>query len=117
MAARKKAKRKRPASRKSTRGAAAPASTGDLVRRIAEQMAAGVERGLAKTLRKLPVRAATAAAKTKLKDAIAGLRRQAESFRQQAQELEARGAETAASVWRPLADRVDKTAQKLAQRL
>lgn len=80
-------------------------------------MAAGVERGLAKTLRKLPVRAATAAAKEKLKEAIAGLRRQAESFRQQAQDLESRGAEAAASVWRPLADRVEEAARKLGQRL
>ena len=80
-------------------------------------MAAAIERGLARTLRKLPARAATAAAKEKLKTAVAALRRQAESFRQQAQDLEARGAEATASVWRPLGDRLDKAAAELGRRL
>jgi hypothetical protein len=117
MAARKKAKRKPSARRKARAAPRRAESPGDLVVRIAEQMASAVERGLAKTLKKLPLRAATAAAKEKLKDAIGALRRQAESFRQQAQELEARGAEGAANVWRPLADRHDKTAAELARRL
>lgn len=121
MAARKKAKRKarkRTSKKKPVRKARGGGrSSGELVVRVAEQMAAVIERGLARTLRKLPVRAATAATKKTLKAAIAALRRQAESFRQQAQDLEARGAETTASVWRPLGDRLDRAAAELGRRL
>ena len=124
MAARKKAKRKarkRTARKKPVRKARAPArkreSSGDLVVRVAEQMADVIERGLARTLKKLPVRATTAAAKEKLKAAIAALRRQAGSLRQQAQELEVRGAEGPASVWRPLGDRLERAAAELRRRL
>lgn len=130
MAARKKTKRKarkRTSRKKAVRKARAPArkrraparkaggqSSVDLVVRVAEQMAGLVERGLARTLKKLPVRATTATAKEKLKGGIAALRRQAESFREQAQVLESRGAEATAAVWRPLGDRLDRAAAKPA---
>lgn len=118
MAARKKKAKRKPSARRKARAAPRKAeSTGDLVVRIAEQMASAVERGLAQTAKKLPLRAATTAARDKLKDAIAALRRQAESFRQEAQNLEARGAEAAAAVWRALADRHDKTVAEFARRL
>jgi hypothetical protein len=118
MAARKKTRRKR-ATRKTAprKRKAAKARPGELVMQVAGQMAAVIERGLKRTLAKLPRRGASAAAKEKLKTAITALRRQAESLRQQAQDLEARGAEAAASVWRPLGDRLDKAAAELRQRL
>ncbi len=124
MATRKKTKRKarkRTSRKKPVRRARAHVrkreSSVDLVVRVAQQMAAVIERGLARTLKKLPVRATTATAKEKLKGAIAALRRQAESFRQQAQDLEARGAEATASVWRPLGERLDRAAAELGRRL
>lgn len=119
MPKRKKARRKtrKRASTSKRRKASVATPPGELVVRIAEQMAKVIERGLARTLRKLPARAATAAAKEKLKAAIAALRRQAESLRQQAQDLEARGAEATAAVWRPLGDRLDKAAAELKRRL
>jgi hypothetical protein len=123
MPAKKKAKRKtgkRVASsskRRKRKVAAKPKSTGDLVVRVAEQMAGVVAKGLDRTLAKLPRRGTTAAAKAKLKDAIAALRRQAEAFREQAQVLEARGAEGAAGVWRPLAERLERAATELGRRL
>ncbi len=118
MVARKKAK-KRKTRKRASRSPRRPAPTppGELVVRIAEQMAKVIERGLARTLKKLPARAATAAAKEKLGAAIAALRRQAESLRQQAQDLEARGAEATAAVWRPLGDRLEKAAAELRRRL
>lgn len=118
MPARKKARRKR-ATRKPAPGKRKAAKTrpGGLVVQVAGQMASVIERGLKRTLVKLPRRGASAAAKEKLKTAIAALRRQAESLRQQAQDLEARGAEAAASVWRPLGDRLDKAAAELKRRL
>ncbi len=119
MPKRKKARRKtrKRASTSKRRKASVATPPGELVVRIAEQMAKVIERGLARTLRKLPARAATAAAKEKPKAAIAALRRQAESLRQQAQDLEARGAEATAAVWRPLGDRLDKAAAELKRRL
>jgi len=118
MPKRKKAKRKTRKRASRPRAKRAPATPpGELVVRIAEQMAKVIERGLARTLKKLPARAATAAAKEKLSAAIAALRRQAESLRQQAQDLEARGAEATAAVWRPLGDRLEKAAAELRRRL
>jgi len=119
-ARKKKAKRKakkRVSKARPKRKKASKASSGELVVRVAEQMAGVIERGLERTLRKLPRRGATAAAKAKLKDAIAALRRQADAFREQAQALEARGAEVPASIWRPLADRLERAVADLKRRL
>jgi len=120
--AKKKAKRKtkkrvsKAKARAKPKRAAPDAST-DLVLRVAEQMSDVILRGLKRTLAKLPKRGATAAGKAKLKDAIAALRRQAESFREQAQALEVRGAEGPAAVWRPLAERLESAAAELGRRL
>jgi len=117
MAARKKAKRKAKRVSRAPRKKRAPPTPDDLVVRVAEQMAGVVERGLERTLGKLPRRGTTAAAKARLKGAIAALRRQADAFREQAQSLEARGAEGPASIWRPLGERLDKAAAELGRRL
>lgn len=127
MAARKKAKRKagkragakRVRKRRAPRRAAPKRRTppGDLVLNVARQMAGVVERGLERTLKKLPGRSATAAARQKLKDAIAALRRQAEAIREQAESLANRGAEGPAGIWRPLADKLERAASELGRRL
>jgi hypothetical protein len=117
VATKKKARRKSKARRSGSRKPKAAAKGVSLAAQVAEQMASVVQRGVARMLRKLPARAATRAAKSKLKDAILVLRRQAEAFRQQAGDLEARGAEAAASVWRPLGDRIERAADQLRRRL
>jgi hypothetical protein len=123
MAARKKTKRKtrkRAGAKRAPRRRAAPAkatSPGDLVLKVARQMADVVERGLKRTMAKLPTRAATGATRQRLKDAIAALRRQADSLREQAQSFEARGSEAVAAVWRGLGERVEHAAAQLGHRL
>ena len=64
-----------------------------------------------------PRRGTTAVAKQKLKDAVAMFRRQADAMREQASDLERRGAETAAAIWRPLKDRFERAAADLRKRL
>ncbi|HEX5135563.1 MAG TPA: hypothetical protein VFY93_01195 [Planctomycetota bacterium] len=129
MAARKKAKRKTKARAKkkkvakrrprASRGASprAASTPGDLTLSVARQMADVIERGLKRTLGKLPRRGTTAVAKQKLKEAVAMFRRQADAMREQAIDLEARGAEAAAAIWRPLRDRFDRAAADLRKRL
>lgn len=120
MAARKKARRKtkKRAKRKvASRKPRAAKAAGDLTVQIARQMANVIEKGLKRTLAKLPRRGVTAVAKQKLKDAIAMFRRQADAMRDQALDLETRGAEAAAAIWRPLGERLDKAAADLGRRL
>lgn len=125
MAARKKAKRKtrkrakkKVARKKTARRASADVRTpGDLTMQVARQMADVIERGLKRTLKKLPRRGATAVAKEKLKEAVAMFRRQADAMREQALDLESRGAEAAAAIWRPLRDRFERAAADIRRRL
>src|SRR5262245_21999343 len=119
MAARKKTKRK-TAKRAPKRRRSAPkkaAAPGDLVLNVARQMSDMVERGLKMTMAKLPKRATTDAARQKLKEGMAALRRQADSFREQAHALEARGSEAVAAVWRELVQRVEDVVAQLGKRL
>src|SRR5512134_1535199 len=102
MAARRKAKRKtkkRARKKVARRAPRAPKLSGDLTVQIARQMADVIDRGLKRTLSKLPRRGSTAIAKEKLKDAIAMFRRQADAMREQATDLERRGAEAASAIW------------------
>jgi hypothetical protein len=108
VAARKKKARKK---RKRAAVAAPP-----LVVRVAEQMAGVVEKGLDRMREKLPTRARTAEAARKLKDAVGALRRQAVAIRDQAQDLEAKGALEPAAIWRRLAEKVDGAIAELQRR-
>jgi hypothetical protein len=114
--ARRKVARKGQARRRKSRPAA-PATARDFTQRVAEQMADVIQRGLKRTLGKLPRRGTTAVAKDKLKDAVAMFRRQAEAMREQALDLESRGAEAAAAIWRPLRDRFERAAADVRKRL